>query len=108
MESKETEIIFVLGDALPTFYDVAITLFVVASKPGSAKMKQAIQSYSTKLIETWTKSFPSTLNRNYVLGWKAVVGRIEKLVLIYYNKVYNVAHRTSVKNPGEVHEKISI
>ena len=74
----ETELIFVLGDTLPTFYDVAITLFAVASKPGSAKMKQAIQSYSTKLIEIWTKSFPSTLDRNYVLGWKAVVGRIEK------------------------------
>lgn len=108
MESKDTEIIFVLGDTLPTYYDVAISLFAVATKPGSAKMKQAIQTFCNKLIEIWTKSFPSTLDRNYVLGRKAVVNRIEKLVLIYYNKVYNVVHRTSVKNPGEVRETVSI
>ena len=39
---------------------------------------------------------------------KSVVGRLEKLALNYYNKVYNIANRSSVKNKGEVGKPTSI
>ena len=41
---------------LPT-YDVAISLFSVATKSGSAKMKETIHKYSVALIGLWEKSF---------------------------------------------------
>ena len=87
---RETNVIFVLGDTLPTHYDVAISLFSVATKPGSAKMKDTINKYTNTLIEIWEKSFGS----KHVMRRKAVVGRLEKLALNYYNKVYNIANRT--------------
>ena len=72
----ETNVIFILGDTLPTYYDIAISLFSVATKPGSSKMDDTINKYANALIETWEKSFTS----KHVLRRKAVVGRIQKLV----------------------------
>ena len=40
------EVKFILGDVLPTYYDAAISIFSVASKPGTAKMKAVIRSYA--------------------------------------------------------------
>ena len=100
----ETNAIFVLGDTLPTHYDVAISLFSVATKPGSAKMKDTINKYTNTLIEIWEKSFGS----KHVMRRKAVVGRLEKLALNYYNKVYNIANRTSVKHKGDKAESTLI
>ena len=50
-------IIFVLGDKLPTIYDVAISIYNVVSKPNSGGMKNCIQAYVTALINVWIKSF---------------------------------------------------
>ena len=47
--------IFVLGDKLPTNYDVAIAIFSVAQKLKSDKMKHCIRAYVTALINLWTK-----------------------------------------------------
>ena len=40
------EVKFILGDVLPTYYDAAISIFSVASKPGTAKIKAVIRSYA--------------------------------------------------------------
>ena len=93
----DTNVIFILGDVWPTYYDVAISLFSVATKPGSAKMKGTIHKYAVALIGLWGKSF----GYKHVISWKSVVGRLEKLTLNYYNKVYNIANRRSVKNKGK-------
>ena len=100
----DTNVIFILGDVLPTYYDVAISLFSVATKPGSAKMKETINKYAVALIGLWEKSFGYKL----VMSRKSVVGRLEKLALNYYNKVYNIANRSSVKNKGEVRKPTTI
>ena len=97
----DTNVIFILGDVLPT-YDVAISLFSVATKPGSAKMKETIHKYSVALIGLWEKSF------GYKHVTKTVIGRLEKLALNYYNKIYNIANRRSVKNKAEVRKPTSI
>ena len=57
-------------------------------------MKETINSYANSLIKMWEKFFTS----NNVLRCKAVAERLEKLVFLYYNKVYNVANRTSSKH----------
>ena len=90
------EIIFVLGDILPTYYDVAISIFSVATKPNSAKMNDTINRYANALIEIWVKSFGT----NHVMSRRGVVMRLEKLVQLYYTKVYNISNWKSVKNKG--------
>ena len=91
---EEVQLKFVLGDVLPTYYEAAIAIFSVAVKPSTPKMKQAINAYANSLIEIWERSFTS----KHVLGKTAVIGRIEKLVSLYYNKVYNIAHRSTTKH----------
>ena len=92
--AENVEIKFVLGDVLPTFYDVAISIFSVASKPATSKMKKVINNYASRLFDVWEKSFSS----KHVLRRKSVVERIEKLVSLCYTKVYNVANLTSKKH----------
>ena len=67
------EVKFILGDVLPTYYDAAISIFSVASKPGTAKMKAVIRSYAFALIDMWEKSFTS----KHVLGRNAVIDRLK-------------------------------
>ena len=79
-----------------------ISIFSVAMKPNSLKMKETINSYANSLIEIWEKSFTS----NYVLRFKAVVERLEKLVYLYYSKVNNVANCMSSKHESyTTHQK---
>ena len=42
MAEEEVEIKFVLGDKLPTYYEAAISIFSVASKPSTPNMTKAI------------------------------------------------------------------
>ncbi len=49
--------VFILGDTLPTNYDVAIAIFSICKTPESEKMKNCISSYVNGLINTWTKVF---------------------------------------------------
>ena len=92
--SREEDTVFVLGDILPTYYDAAIAIFRIASKPDAPKMKETINSYAKALVDMWEQSFTS----HHVLSRPAVVDRLTKLVSLYYNKVYNKANRTSGKN----------
>ena len=100
----DTNVILILGDLLPTYYDVAKSLFSVATKTGSAKMKETIHKYAVALIGLWEKSF----GYKHVMSRKSVVGRLEKLALNYYNEVYNIANRSSMKKKDEVRKSTSI
>ena len=99
----DTNVIFILGDVLPTYY-VAISLLAVATKPGKAKMKETIHKYAVPLIGLWERSF----RYKHVMSQKSAVGGLEKLALNYYNKVYNITNRSSVKNKGEVRKPTAI
>lgn len=85
---------FVLGDTLPTYYDVAISIFSVAVNPASSKMKNAIYSYATSLNEMWEKSFTS----QHVIKRCNTIKRIENLVQLYSKEVYIPATRRSKKH----------
>ena len=95
---------FVLGDILLTYCDAAISIFSLAVKPNSSKMKETINSYANSLIKVWEKSFTS----NHVLRRQEVAERPEKLVSLYYNKVHNVANRTSPKHESDTTHPKSI
>ena len=46
---EEVELKFLLGDVLPTYYEAAISIFSVAVKPSTSKMKKAINGYANFL-----------------------------------------------------------
>ena len=62
-----------LGDLLPTIYDVAISIFNVASKPKSYKMQQCINAYAESLIDLWIRAF----GEDHVLSNKAANQRFD-------------------------------
>ena len=43
------KVVFVLGDKLPTYYNTAISIYMVATKPKSKKMFSTINSYTKAL-----------------------------------------------------------
>ena len=45
----EKQIVFVLGDTLPSYYDVAIAIFVSTQRKGQ-HMKKMIHSYGPNLL----------------------------------------------------------
>ena len=51
------KVVFVLGEKLPTYYDAAISIYMVATKPKSKKMVSTINSYTKALIDIWKRSF---------------------------------------------------
>ena len=67
-------------------------------------MKETINKNAVALIGLWEKSF----GHKHVMSRKSVVGRLEKLALNYYNKVYNITNRSSVKNKDEARKSTSI
>ena len=48
---------FILGDRLPTIYDVAIQIYQICPTLTSAKSKKVVSAYVDALLELWQKSF---------------------------------------------------
>ena len=58
MVDKEEKLVFILGDKLPTIYEVTISIYSSTNKkPNSDGMKRSIKAYVTALIDVWIKSF---------------------------------------------------
>ena len=74
------DIVFMLGDKLPTYYDAAITIFNVTQNPRRNKMKSTIQAYYVALVNIWTKSF----SKDHVVTQRAIITKLEKLIANYY------------------------
>ena len=87
------EIHFILGDQLPTCYDVTISIFSVTTVINRPKMNKAILCYSNALIKLWKKTF----GRQHVLAKTSVILKIKKLVKHYYNNVISKANRSKPK-----------
>ena len=66
---------FVLGDKLPTTYDVVIAIYSVASKPGTNKTSLTIHEYALALISIWGKSFGS----DHVMSLTGVKYKLNKI-----------------------------
>ena len=86
------KVVFVLGDTLPTYYDAAISIYMVATQPKSKKMVNTINSYTKALIDIWKRSFGDVTSRI------SVTNKLQKLVENYYSQVYVKAHRKSEKH----------
>lgn len=57
IKMEEVQLKFVVGDVLPTYDEAAISIFSVAVKPSTSKMKQVINGYGNSLINMWERSF---------------------------------------------------
>ena len=95
MEAEE-KIVFVMGDKIPTYCDVTISLFQVSIRFGN-QGKKAINSYYKSLVDCWTKAFGT----GHVLSRPAVIKKLEKFRDSYYNKVYTKCHRKTPKHKNE-------
>ena len=94
-------LVFILGDKLPTYYDAAIAIYSVATKPKSKKMNSVISAYVKALIDIWKRSF----GNDHVMSRSSVTSKLQKLVDHYYNQVYIKIHRKSDKHKKESNSK---
>ena len=85
-----------MGDKIPTYYDVAISLFQISTRRGD-QGKKAINSYYKSLVDCWTKSFGT----GHVLSRLAVIKKLEKVRDSYYNEVYTECHRKTTKHKNK-------
>ena len=92
------KVVFVLGEKLPTGYDAAISIYMVATKPKSKKMVSTINSYTKALIDIWKRSFGDL----HVTSRSSVNNKLQKLVEHYYSQVYVKVHRKSEKHKKNV------
>ena len=98
------KLVFILGDVLPTVYDVAVSIYSIACKPNSQKMNESIAAYTESLINLWIKAF----GENHVLKKKAVKERVQSIVTHYYNNVYAEQNRTKPKKKNVVFVRKSL
>ena len=92
------KVVFVLGEKLPTYYDAAISIYMVATKPKSKKMVSTINSYTKAPIDIWKRSFGDL----HVTSRSSVNNKLQKLVEHYYSQVYVKVHRKSEKHKMNV------
>ena len=79
------KIIYVLGDKLPTIYDVAISIYSnTVTNPNSAVMKYNIQAYVTALINVWIKAFGT----RHLIGRRHITKKVEMIINNYFTHVY--------------------
>ena len=92
------KVVFVLGEKLPTYYDAAISIYMVATKPKSKKMVSTINSYTKALIDIWKRTFGDL----HVTSTSSVTNKLQKLVEHYYSQLYVKVHRKSQKHKKNV------
>ena len=90
--------VFILDDQLPTYYNAALSIFTVASKPNTQKMSSAINSYSLALMNVWTKSF----GKGHIMSRSSITKKLVKLTNSYYSQVYVSSHRNKRKHGEEM------
>ena len=72
------KVVFVLGDKLPSYYDAAMSIYMVATKLKSKKMVSTINSYTKALIDIWKRTFGDL----HVTSTSSVTNKLQKLVNI--------------------------
>ena len=81
-------------DKLPTRFEVAVAIFSLATKPGSAKMNATINDYGKALVEVWQKSF----TKKHVINLTGVKFHLTKLVKDYFTLVYKKSGKYSLRS----------
>ena len=77
---------------LPTRFEVAVSMFSLATKPGSAKMNTVINDYGKALVEVWQKAF----TKKHVINLTGVKYHITKLVKEHFTSVYKKSGKSSL------------
>ena len=95
-DDTKPEIIFVLGDELPTNYDVAIAIYKICTKHESEKMKHCILSYAAALRTIWVHAF----GEEHVMDTHTIKTNLKHVLNHYRTHVYNEKNRTKPKKKG--------
>ena len=80
---SRNELHFILGDRLPTIYDVAIQIFQISPTLNSAKSKEVTIAYVNALLELWQRSF----GVGHTVYKTIVIKRVENTLRDYLKKV---------------------
>ena len=96
MNNNSSNFSIILGDRLPTTYDVAINIFSICCTPKSQKMQNYVHAYAEALILQLTKAF----GEGYVLTIKQVKQKLLTVVNDYYSKVYKEQAQKKSKHKG--------
>ena len=96
------KVVFVLGEKLPTYYDAAISIYMVATKPKSKKMVSTINSYTKALIDIWKRSFGDL----HVTSRSSVTNKLQTCRTVLLPGLCEVhckseKHKKSVKSVGK-------
>ena len=94
---REERYVFIMGDKLPTYYDVAITLFQVSTRRQGDQAQNALHAYQLALVDTWTKAFGT----GHVMSRRGIINKLEKVCDRYYNEVYTKCNRKKPKHANE-------
>ena len=99
MEEEAKQIVFILGDTLPTNYDVALSIVQVCPRKQGDKAKSTLNAYYAALMRQWTAAF----GEGHTLSRKSVMTRLEKVRDSYHNEVYLPCSR---KTPKKINQPI--
>ena len=97
MDEEAENFIFLLDDRLPTYYDVAISLFQVCVKRNGLKGQKVLNAYYKALVDQWNKAF----GEGHTITRKSVINKLEKLFDSYRNDVYLKCIRKTPRNPND-------
>ena len=92
------KVVFALGDKLSTYYDTAISIYMVVTEPKSKTMVSTINSYNKALIDIWKRSFGDL----HITSRSSVTNKLKKLVEHYYSQLYVKVYRKSEKHKKNV------
>ena len=82
---------FILGDKLPTNYDVAISISQVSTQRTRQHAQNMIHAYYLASVEAWA------FGTGHVMSRKGITNKLEKLCDNYYNEVYNSRTETEAQ-----------
>ena len=92
MTQKE-EVVFILGDKLPTYYDIAISLFQVCSSRQGEKAQSTLNAFYSALVNSWGKAF----GEGHVQNSPTIMKKLQKLRDSYSTEVCGVQSKGSKK-----------
>ena len=95
MEEESGNVVFILGDTLPTYCDVALSLVQVCTRRQGEKAQKTLNAYYGALMKEWISAF----GEGHTLSRKAVMSRLEKVRDSYLNDVILSALERLQRNP---------
>ena len=105
MMEDSREVVFILGDKLPTYYDAAVAIFSVVTKPKSIRRNEQIHAYYLVNASVWIKAF----GKQHVMTRKSITNKLVKLIensstLVYKKSRHTDQSHSSTQSPRKLNK----